>query len=211
MTDLTPAPVATVTDADAEPGSSTAAGRLRILWSATADPQLAMSDSEVADVATVLDEHAVMARELGRLLNEHAAMAAELERLVEEKAAAFVDRTTMLRGMEVRDGIIEMSIEPARELLLTWCASVRAVLDDCQAENYAEADIEVPRPGSVSMDIQDSRNLTDSYTLTLQRRAGRTPHELRREAERDRDVFRAELEWVGGMTPAELLAWRAER
>lgn len=44
--------------------TATAAGRLRILWNATADPQLAMSDDEVADVATVLDEHAAMADEL---------------------------------------------------------------------------------------------------------------------------------------------------
>lgn len=47
--------------------ASTAAGRLRILWGATADPQLAMSDDEVADVATVLREHAEMAAELKEL------------------------------------------------------------------------------------------------------------------------------------------------
>jgi hypothetical protein len=47
--------------------TSTAAGRLRILWGATADPQLAMSDDEVADVAAVLGEHAAMAAELERI------------------------------------------------------------------------------------------------------------------------------------------------
>lgn len=134
----------------------------------------------------------------------------ELARLIEEKAEGFVNATTMLHGMEVRDGIIEMSIEPARELLLTWCAAVRAVLDDCQAENYAELGIEVLQPsGSVSMDIQDSQNLTDSYTLTLQRRRGKTPHQLRREAELEREKARAELAWVAAMEPAELLVWRA--
>lgn len=50
--------------------TSTATGRLRILWGATADPQLAMSDDEVADVATVLREHAEMAAELERLRTE---------------------------------------------------------------------------------------------------------------------------------------------
>lgn len=136
----------------------------------------------------------------------------KVARLVEEKAENFVNSTTMLRNMEVRDGVIEMSIGPARELLLTWCAVVRAVLDDCQAENYAEIDIEVPQSsGSVSMDIQDSQNLTDSYMLTLQRRSGKTPHQLRREAELEREKARAELAWVAAMEPAELLAWRAEQ
>lgn len=50
--------------------TSTAAGRLRILWGATADPQLAMSDDEVADVETVLREHAEMAAELKQLRTE---------------------------------------------------------------------------------------------------------------------------------------------
>jgi hypothetical protein len=135
----------------------------------------------------------------------------ELARLIEEKAEDFVGSTTMLRGMEVRDGTIEMDIEPARELLLTWCASVRVMLDDCQAENYAEIDIEAPRSGSVSMDIRDGQKLTDSYTLTLQRRSGKTPHQLRRDAERERDEARAELARVGAMAPAELLIWRVER
>lgn len=43
---------------------ATAYGRLRTLWNATADPQLAMSDDEIADVETVLQEHAAMADEL---------------------------------------------------------------------------------------------------------------------------------------------------
>ena len=50
--------------------TSIAAGRLRTLWSATADPQLAMSDDEVADVATVLAEHAAMAAELERMRDQ---------------------------------------------------------------------------------------------------------------------------------------------
>lgn len=61
MTDPT-----TTTPAD----TSTAAGRLRTLWGATADPQLAMSVDEVADVATVLAEHAAMADELEQLRGE---------------------------------------------------------------------------------------------------------------------------------------------
>lgn len=44
--------------------TTTAYGRLRILWDATADPQLVMGEQEVADVETVLQEHAAMAAEL---------------------------------------------------------------------------------------------------------------------------------------------------
>lgn len=39
----------------------------------------------------------------------------------------------------------------------------------------------------------------------------RSEQQLREMAERDRDEARAKLAKVGGMTPAELLAWRAER
>lgn len=46
---------------------TTAYGRLRTLWNATVDPQLAMSADEVADVETVLSEHAAMAAELAEL------------------------------------------------------------------------------------------------------------------------------------------------
>lgn len=66
MTDPTTVPAVD----DAAFDISTAAGRLRILWGATADPQLAMSEDEVADVQTVLDEHAAMAAELERLRSE---------------------------------------------------------------------------------------------------------------------------------------------
>jgi len=57
----------TDTTTDAVFDTSTAAGRLRILWGATADPDLVMTDNDVADVATVLREHAEMAAELERL------------------------------------------------------------------------------------------------------------------------------------------------
>lgn len=39
----------------------------------------------------------------------------------------------------------------------------------------------------------------------------RSEQQLREMAERDRDEARAEMARLGGMTPAELLAWRAER
>jgi len=74
----------TTSTADPVFDTGTAAGRLRILWGATANPQLAMSDDEVADVATVLDEHAEMAAELKQLRVEGDNPAADLAAFCEE-------------------------------------------------------------------------------------------------------------------------------
>jgi hypothetical protein len=58
---------------------------------------------------------------------------------------------------------------------------MRAVLDNGNAENYAEIPCDVPP--SVSLDLRDGNNPADAYTLTLQRRHGLTPHQLRQRAE----------------------------
>jgi len=131
-----------------------------------------------------------------KLLTEIERLGGELETLLEEKAAAFVDATTMFRGLTIRDGQAHLEIEPAREMILIWCASVRAMLDEHQAQNYTELELEMPA-NSVSLDIQDGQNPTDSYTLTLQRRYGKTPHQLREQAERERDEARARLAEIG--------------
>lgn len=127
------------------------------------------------------------------LLAEVERLGIEIGTLLEEKAAAFVDATTMFKGLTIRDGQAHLEIEPAREMILIWCASVRAMLDEHQAKNYTETELEMLRPASVSLDVQDGQNPTDSYTLTLQRRYGKTPHQLREQAERERDEVRAEL------------------
>ena len=82
-----------MTDTDFD--TSTAAGRLRILWGATADPQLAMSPDEVVDVQTVLDEHAAMAAELAEI---SAYMADPFDR---DRIAAAVQREHSLRDEAV--------------------------------------------------------------------------------------------------------------
>jgi hypothetical protein len=75
MTDTTPVAADPVFD------SSTAAGRLRILWNSTADPGLVMTDDDIADVATVLDEHAEMSAEVERLRAELVAAKTETQNL----------------------------------------------------------------------------------------------------------------------------------
>jgi hypothetical protein len=133
----------------------------------------------------------------GELLAEIDRLGALLAELLEEQAEKFVDATTLFRGLNVRDGQVHLEIEPAREMILIWCASVRAMLDEHQAVNYTETELTMPRQDSVSLDIQDGQNPTDSYTLTLQRRHGKTPHQLRLQAERERDEALAELEQFG--------------
>jgi len=135
-----------------------------------------------------------------KVLAEVERLGGELGQLLEEKAAAFVDATTMFRGLTIRDGQAHLEIEPAREMILIWCASVRAMLDEHLAQNYTETELEMPA-NSVSLDIQDGQNPTDSYTLTLQRRYGKTPHQLRMEAERERDELRERLAEIGGLRP----------
>ncbi len=75
---------------------------------------------------------------------------------------------------------------------------MRAVLDDNDAENYAEISYETAP--SVSMDVRDADNPTDNYTLTLQRRTKPTPHEFRLKAE----ARVAELETELGQVYADL-------
>lgn len=99
-------------------------------------------------------------------------------------AAEILVDGTMLRSLEIRDGVATLSLEPATEILKIFVASMRGVLDGYGAENYLETEMEAP---SVSMDLRDGNNPTDSYTVTIQRRTHPTPHEFRQRAEKQRD------------------------
>ncbi|MEU6979662.1 hypothetical protein [Streptomyces sp. NPDC046371] len=87
---------------------------------------------------------------------------------------------TMMRSLNIKDGVATLELEPATEILKIFVASMRGVLDGYGAENYVEAEMEAP---SVSMDLRDGDNPTDSYTVTIQRRTRPTPHEFRLKAE----------------------------
>lgn len=102
-------------------------------------------------------------------------------------AAEILVDGTMIKALTIRDGVVTVELSEARELL-----SIREVLDDAGAENYAEIDYETKR--SVSMDLRDGHNPTDAYTVTLQRRTKPTPHEFRRKAEARVAELDAELE-----------------
>lgn len=106
-------------------------------------------------------------------------------------AAEILTDGTMLRSLEVRDGVATLSLEPATEILKIFIASMRGVLDGYGAENYLETEMQTP---SVSMDLRDGDNPMDSYTVTIQRRTRPTPHEFRQQAEARVAELEAELE-----------------
>lgn len=95
-------------------------------------------------------------------------------------AAEILADGTMLKALTIKDGVVTLETQPARELFLVLVASMREMLDSYGAENYLETEITAP---SVSMDVRDGQNLTDDYTVTIQRRTRPTPHEFRKKAE----------------------------
>jgi hypothetical protein len=88
---------------------------------------------------------------------------------------------TLLKAMDIKNGVLTLETEPAREILLTLVASMRGMLDGYGAENYLET--EITAAPSVALDMRDGQNPDDSYTVTIQRRTRPTPHEFRQRAE----------------------------
>ncbi|MFE9844729.1 hypothetical protein [Streptomyces goshikiensis] len=109
-------------------------------------------------------------------------------------AAEILADGTMMRSLEIRDGVATLSLEPATEILKIFVASMRGVLDGYSAENYVENEMSAP---SVSMDLRSGDNPTDDYTVTIQRRQRPTPHEFRQHAEQRLDeVMRIVCDYV---------------
>lgn len=130
-------------------------------------------------------------------------------------AAEILADGTLFKAMNVKDGVLTLETEPAREILLTLVASMRGMLDGYGAENYLET--EILNAPSVSLDMRDGQNPDDSYTVTIQRRTRPTPHEFRQRAELERDaVLRIVSDWcveaneVGGIDAGDL-AFRLEQ
>ncbi|WP_055694663.1 hypothetical protein [Streptomyces prasinopilosus] len=118
-------------------------------------------------------------------------------------AAEILTDGTMMRGLNIQDGVATLELEPAREILLTLVAAMRTMLDSHGAENYLETEITAP---SVSMDLRDGQNPRDAYTVTIQRRQRPTPHEFRQKAERERDEAQQAINQALGV----LRTWRDE-
>lgn len=129
-------------------------------------------------------------------------------------AAEILTDGTMMRALTMKDGVATLELEPATEILKVFVASMRGVLDGYGAENYVESEMTAP---SVSMDMRHGPDPRDSYTVTIQRRVGTTPHEFRQRAEAARDeVLHIVSGWVieandvGGVDAGDL-TWRLEQ
>lgn len=88
------------------------------------------------------------------------------EEAVNRMAAQFVEETR-IRSMDFRNGMA-MDLEPSQVLVANWAGAARGMLGD--APNYVEMDISLAGTG-------------EAYTFRLERRNGKTPHQLRKEAE----------------------------
>lgn len=119
---------------------------------------------------------------------------AEAHELLDEKVGQALLDKTMFKGMNVVDGQLHLDLEPAREFVMLWCASMRGMLDGYGAENYVELDVRANPETTVAVDLQDGQHAEDSYTVTIQRRYRPTPHEFRLRAEKERDDALAEVE-----------------
>lgn len=95
-------------------------------------------------------------------------------------AAEILTDGTMLRSLDIKDGVATLALEPATDILKIFVASMRGVLDGYGAENYVETEMQAP---SISMDLRSGDNPMDSYTVTIQRRTRPTPHDFRQRAE----------------------------
>ncbi|MCY0917041.1 hypothetical protein OS965_02470 [Streptomyces sp. H27-G5] len=114
-------------------------------------------------------------------------------------AAEILTDGTMLRSLEIQDGVATLSLEPATDILKIFVAGMRGVLDGYGAENYVETQMSAP---SVSMDMSSGDNPTDDYTVTVQRRQNPTPHQFRQQAEARLDTaLRLVLRWYETDTP----------
>lgn len=91
-------------------------------------------------------------------------------------------------GMDLR---VTMALDVAAHLV----TAARTFLDATSAENYVEQHVH-------------DRETGDRYTLTIQRPGKRTPHEMRRLAESERDKLREELERLRAQAvPVGRLRW----
>ena len=103
---------------------------------------------------------------------------AEVERL--EKRV-----TNLLSGTveSFEDGML--TILPHREMTTRMASALAGLLDECEAPNYVQMILSrAGEPGEPRK----------RYVVTVQRPEGKTPHQLREDAEKERDALRAEVD-----------------
>jgi hypothetical protein len=133
------------------------------------------------------------------LIAENQRLADELDRLHDTKAEDYVNATTGIQGMDVKDGTVELRVSMARELTLRMLLAVRTMLDESgphPAENYVEQTADVPdeEPGRIGIGPLVDREDFTRYAITFQRVGKLTPHEARRAAEAERDALQGRIQ-----------------
>jgi len=111
-----------------------------------------------------------------------------------DTAAEILADGTMLRALTTEDGVLTLDLEPSKEILRIFVASMHGMLEGHGAENYVETDFTVAP--SLSMDLRDGDYPEQSYTVTIQRETRPTPHELRQAAEARLDAVLAECDAI---------------
>ncbi|MEV0616153.1 hypothetical protein AB0I81_22760 [Nonomuraea sp. NPDC050404] len=100
------------------------------------------------------------------------------ERRIDADAEALADQTLM-KGLTVGKGKLELSLIPPREIVAGWVHTARELLGE--ATNYVEMEIKLA--GEV-----------ERFAFVLQRVGKLTPHEARQKAETERDEWRERTE-----------------
>lgn len=119
--------------------------------------------------------------ELDNLRGEVARLEAEG---VDRMAERFVEEAR-IRSLEIRNGSVNLDMEPARELVAAWVGAARTMLGD--APNYTETVVAIPTDDdpTVSMEVKLAGEF-ERYAFTLQRVGKLTPHQARMRAEVER-------------------------
>jgi hypothetical protein len=104
-----------------------------------------------------------------------------------QKLADELMEATRIRSMEIRNGGFDMDIDAAREITALYVGAARTMLGD--APNYSETPVEL------TVKVAEAPE-SYIYVLTVQRAEKPTPHQLRKQAEAERDQVREVLQRV---------------
>ncbi|MDX3111386.1 hypothetical protein PW035_62040 [Nonomuraea angiospora] len=92
-----------------------------------------------------------------------------------DRAAEALANETLMKGLTVENGAINLSLIPPREIVQVWVYAAREMLGD--ATNYVEMEIKLA-------------DEAERFAFVLQRIGKLTPHEARQKAEAERDELR---------------------
>lgn len=106
-----------------------------------------------------------------------AVMAVVEDEAISRMADQFVAESRF-RSMQVRNGVVEIEAQPAREIVAQWIGASRTLIGD--TPNYIEMDVSLADTG-------------EGYTFYLMRRGRLTPHKARQIAEVRTEAAEAKL------------------